>query len=70
MLANGVFAGTLRGRANSNSVIFAGADGTDGLQIWVSDGSPAGTHQVGKIGSLVGSGAVDLGQDGRSDSTP
>jgi ELWxxDGT repeat protein len=42
-------------------VIFAGSDGTDGLQIWVSDGTQAGTHQQGKIGPWAGSGAVDLG---------
>ncbi|MBM4059942.1 MAG: hypothetical protein FJ265_02450 [Planctomycetes bacterium] len=59
--ANGVVAGTLRARPNSNTVIFAGSDGVDGLQIWTSDGTAANTRMAGKIGPWAGSGAVELG---------
>ena len=58
---SGVLVGTLRARTGSNEVVFGASDGNDGLQIWGSDGTFAGTHQVGKIGPWSGSGAVDLG---------
>jgi ELWxxDGT repeat protein len=58
---NGVLSGSLRARASVNGVVFAGSDGNDGLQIWVSDGTAVGTTQVGKIGPWAGSGAVDIG---------
>jgi ELWxxDGT repeat protein len=60
--ASGAVAGSLRARSASNSVVYAGSNGQDGLQVFVSDGTPAGTRQVGKIGPWAGSGAVDLGE--------
>ena len=59
---SGVLSGTLRARASANGVVFAGSDGDDGLQIWVSNGTAVGTTQVGKIGPWAGSGAVDMGE--------
>ncbi len=57
---SGVIEGTLAARAGQNQVVFAGADGNDGLQIWLSDGTAAGTTQVGKVGPWAGVGAVEL----------
>lgn len=57
-----VVAGTLRRGYLANEVLFAAADGNDGLQVWISNGTAIGTHQVGKIGALAGSGAADIGE--------
>ncbi len=59
---NGVLGSTLRASSANGGVVFAGSDGNDGLQVWVSDGTAVGTTQVGKIGPWAGSGAVDLGE--------
>lgn len=57
--ADGVRVGTLR-PVGTGEVLFAGADGNHGLQLWRSDGTAAGTRQVGKIGRWAGSGAVEI----------
>jgi hypothetical protein len=40
--------------------VFAGHNGSDGLQVWVSDGSLAGTQPLGRVGTRPGIGAVRL----------
>ncbi|HEX5052435.1 MAG TPA: ELWxxDGT repeat protein [Planctomycetota bacterium] len=57
---DGVLAGTLAARPAQGQVVFAGSDGSAGLQVWVSDGTAPGTTQVGKIGPWAGVGAVEL----------
>ncbi|MCC6672663.1 MAG: hypothetical protein IT458_16480 [Planctomycetes bacterium] len=46
----------------SDIVVFAGADGVDGLQLWTSDASAAGTRRLGRMGGGAGSGASVLAQ--------
>jgi ELWxxDGT repeat protein len=41
-------------------VAFAGHDGRDGLQLWISDGTAAGSSQLGRIGLQTGSGAAAI----------
>jgi ELWxxDGT repeat protein len=56
-----VLVGSLRARPAQDQVVFAGSDGSDGLQVWLSDGTAIGTTQVGKIGPWAGVGAVSIG---------
>jgi ELWxxDGT repeat protein len=56
----GVASGTLRARPSVGDVVFAASDGNDGLQLFVSDGTAAGTRQLGKIGPWAGSGAAQI----------
>lgn len=57
---HGIMDGTLTQLPGSTSVVFVGADHVDGLQIWRSDGSAAGTVRLGLFGSRPGSGASNL----------
>jgi ELWxxDGT repeat protein len=58
--AHGVVPGTLSAVAGTGLVVFAGSDGSDGLQLWLSDGTANGTVQLGRFGSIAGSGAASL----------
>jgi ELWxxDGT repeat protein len=58
--AHGVLAGTLVPIAGTGMVVFAGSDGQDGLQLWLSNGSSGGTLTLGRIGFGGGSGAASL----------
>ncbi len=56
-LGHGVQAGSLIRLPGTSLVAFVGSDGIDGLQLWISDGTTAGTTRLGRMGSLAGSGA-------------
>jgi ELWxxDGT repeat protein len=56
----GVRPGTLAQVGAGAAVAFGGTDGVNGLQPWLSDGSLVGTVQLGRIGTLAGSGAATL----------
>ena len=58
--AHGVLAGTLASLGTTGLVAFAGSDGQDGLQLWVSNGTTAGTFVLGRLGFGAGSGAAAL----------
>ncbi|HEX6810578.1 MAG TPA: hypothetical protein VF384_03040, partial [Planctomycetota bacterium] len=57
---DGVLAGTLAVLGTTGLVGFAGHDGGDGLQLWASDGTAAGTQQLGRIGAVAGAGAATI----------
>jgi ELWxxDGT repeat protein len=58
--AHGAQAGTLAVVPGTGSVTFTGNDGGEGLQLWLSDGTAAGTRQLGAIGAFAGAGAAVL----------
>lgn len=58
---HGAATGTLTRLPGTAMVLFAGADHDSGLQVWRSDGTPAGTTRQGLMGSRPGSGASNLG---------
>ncbi|MEZ5965854.1 MAG: hypothetical protein R3F56_18610 [Planctomycetota bacterium] len=58
---DGPVAGSLYVIPGTEVAMFAGSDGGDGLQWWVSDGTAGNTLQLGRIGKQTGSGAVTLG---------
>lgn len=57
---HGVLAGTLVAIGATGLVAFAGSDGQDGVQLWVSNGTASGTFALGRIGFGAGSGAATL----------
>lgn len=56
-LGHGVQAGSLIAIPGTSLVAFVGSDGEHGLQLWLSDGTAAGTTRFGRMGTLPGSGA-------------
>ncbi|MCA8953902.1 MAG: hypothetical protein KDE27_30610 [Planctomycetes bacterium] len=59
---SGVVLGTLTAIPGSARVVFVGTDGSDGLQLFVSDGTAAGTRQLGSINPAGGgAGAATIG---------
>ncbi len=54
---HGVMAGTLVAMGTSGFVAFAGYDGVEGMQLWVSNGAPGGTFQIGRLGSVASTSA-------------
>jgi ELWxxDGT repeat protein len=57
---HGVVPGTLTTIGTTGLVAFAGFDGGDGLQLWISDGTAAGTLQLGRMGATAGGGAASI----------
>jgi ELWxxDGT repeat protein len=57
---HGPVAGTLTRVPGTNEVVFAAGDPIDGLQLWRSDGTAAGTRRLGQMGSRPGAGASIL----------
>ncbi|MCB9882927.1 MAG: hypothetical protein H6834_14165 [Planctomycetes bacterium] len=53
---------TLIPLAATSAVIYAGSNGEDGLQLWMSDGTVAGTRQLGEIRTARGVGAASIDQ--------
>jgi ELWxxDGT repeat protein len=56
-LGHGVQVGSLLLIPGTRLVAFVGSNGVDGLQLWTSDGTAAGTTRLGRMGSQPGSGA-------------
>jgi hypothetical protein len=61
-LADGAFAGRLEVVAGTSLAVFAGSDGTGGLQVFVTDGSAPNTRALGSVGSGPGVGAAELAE--------
>src|SRR5690606_21793700 len=60
--ADGVVAYTLEVVSGTGLAVFAGSNGTTGLQVFVSDGTAANTVQLGSVGSRPGIGATILAE--------
>jgi ELWxxDGT repeat protein len=56
-LGHGVQIGSMIRIPGTRLIAFVGSDGIDGLQLWLSDGTTAGTTRMGRMGLLPGSGA-------------
>jgi ELWxxDGT repeat protein len=57
-LGHGVQQGSLYRLPGTQTVAYVGSDGQDGLQLWRSDGTAAGTTRLGLMGTRPGSGAM------------
>ncbi len=59
---SGVLLESVAALGDTGFVAFAGSDGHDGMQLWISDGTAEGTQQLGRIGTRRGQGAVRIAE--------